>query len=257
MAIPKLIQETRDRLELTNNDDSQIEQILLQTNNNNSSLSVEHVVMGEMSTTTTVNTDATAAEIKVEYSAPEENATAALQADAGTVEARLQLNDITLSSSLYTPNEICVTPQSQLKGLADPTDPQDAATKNYVDNIIASSDNIGTITAVKANGTSIATSGEADIPAASTSVYGVTKLSTSTSSTSTSLAATPSAVKSAYDLANAAMPKTGGAFTGAIQRNGTTTISSTTGYYRPIRVSTSAPTASDGNVGDIWIQYSV
>ena len=37
---------------------------------------------------------------------------------------------------------------------------------------------------------------------ASTSVYGHAKLSTSVSSTSTSLAATPSAVKQAYDLAN-------------------------------------------------------
>ena len=37
---------------------------------------------------------------------------------------------------------------------------------------------------------------------ATTTYYGVTKLSSSTSSTSTSLAATPSAVKSAYDLAN-------------------------------------------------------
>lgn len=27
-------------------------------------------------------------------------------------------------------------------------------------------------------------------------------------------------------------------------------------YYRPILISTSAPTASDGNVGDVWIQYS-
>lgn len=60
----------------------------------------------------------------------------------------------------------------------------------------------GTITGVSANGTSIATSGVANIPAASTSVYGVTKLSSSTSSTSTSLAATASAVKAAYDLAN-------------------------------------------------------
>ena len=40
------------------------------------------------------------------------------------------------------------------------------------------------------------------IPSASTSAYGVTKLSTSTSSTETNLAATPSAVKAAYDLAN-------------------------------------------------------
>ena len=67
--------------------------------------------------------------------------------------------------------------------------------------------NSGTITSVKANGTSIATSGEANIPAASTSAYGVTKLSSSTSSTSTTLAATASAVKSAYDLANGKQDK--------------------------------------------------
>lgn len=67
--------------------------------------------------------------------------------------------------------------------------------------------NTGTITGVKANGTSVATSGVANIPAASTSVYGVTKLSSSTSSTSTTLAATASAVKSAYDLANGKQAK--------------------------------------------------
>lgn len=60
----------------------------------------------------------------------------------------------------------------------------------------------GTITGVSANGTSVATSGVANIPAASTSAYGVTKLSSATNSTSTTLAATPSAVKAAYDLAN-------------------------------------------------------
>ena len=62
--------------------------------------------------------------------------------------------------------------------------------------------NQGTITGVSANGTSVATSGVANIPAASTSAYGVTKLSSATNSTSTSLAATASAVKAAYDLAN-------------------------------------------------------
>lgn len=61
--------------------------------------------------------------------------------------------------------------------------------------------NAGTITGVSANGTSVATSGVANIPAASTSKYGVTKLSSATDSTSTSLAATASAVKAAYDLA--------------------------------------------------------
>lgn len=65
----------------------------------------------------------------------------------------------------------------------------------------------GTITEVKANGTSVATSGVANIPAASTSAYGVTKLSSATNSTSTTLAATASAVKAAYDLANGRQPK--------------------------------------------------
>lgn len=67
--------------------------------------------------------------------------------------------------------------------------------------------NGGTITEVKANGTSIATSGVANIPAATTSKYGVTKLSSATNSTSTTLAATASAVKSAYDLANGRQEK--------------------------------------------------
>lgn len=60
----------------------------------------------------------------------------------------------------------------------------------------------GTITEVQANGTTVATSGVANIPAATTSAYGVTQLTNSTSSTSTTTAATPSSVKSAYDLAN-------------------------------------------------------
>lgn len=41
----------------------------------------------------------------------------------------------------------------------------------------------------------------------------------------------------------------------SIYRDTDTEISSSTGYYRPIRISTSEPTASDGNIGDIWIQY--
>ena len=54
---------------------------------------------------------------------------------------------------------------------------------------------------------------------ASTSLYGMTKLSNSTSSNSTAVAATSSAVKSAYDLANAALPKSGGTMTGALTLN--------------------------------------
>jgi len=54
------------------------------------------------------------------------------------------------------------------------------------------------------------------IQAATTSNAGAVQLTDSTSSTSTTTAATPNAVKSAYDLAAAALPKAGGTMTGAI-----------------------------------------
>lgn len=58
------------------------------------------------------------------------------------------------------------------------------------------------------------------LQAASTSNAGAVQLTDSTSSTSTSTAATPNAVKSAYDLADAALPKTGGTLTGDVTLNG-------------------------------------
>lgn len=39
--------------------------------------------------------------------------------------------------------------------------------------------------------------------------------------------------------------------------SGPTPVTASPGYYRPIHVSTVEPTATDGYVGDIWIQYSV
>ena len=57
------------------------------------------------------------------------------------------------------------------------------------------------------------------VPNGSTSVAGILQLTDSTSSTSTTTAATPNSVKSAYDLANAALPKSGGTVTGNITLN--------------------------------------
>jgi hypothetical protein len=51
---------------------------------------------------------------------------------------------------------------------------------------------------------------------ASTSAVGAVQLTDSTNTTSSALAATATAVKSAYDIGNAALPKAGGTMTGAI-----------------------------------------
>jgi hypothetical protein len=54
------------------------------------------------------------------------------------------------------------------------------------------------------------------ITSGTTSAVGVVQLTDSTSSTSTTTAATPNSVKSAYDLAAAALPASGGTMTGSI-----------------------------------------
>ena len=62
-----------------------------------------------------------------------------------------------------------------------------------------------------------------------TSARGTVQLTNSTSSTSTTTAATPNAVKTAFDLANAALPKAGGTMTGQILGDDSTSAS-TPGY---------------------------
>ena len=97
------------------------------------------------------------------------------------------------------------------------------------------------VTDVTVEGASILESGVAAIPTASTSAYGVTKLSNSVTSTSKVLAASAYAVKQAYacgddayyyaeeaylyadeanSLAAAALPKSGGTLTGPLTLNG-------------------------------------
>jgi len=74
----------------------------------------------------------------------------------------------------------------------------------------------GTAPISVANGT---TTPAISIATASTSAAGAVQLTDSTSSTSTTTAATPNSVKSAYDLANAALPKAGGTLTGDVTLN--------------------------------------
>jgi hypothetical protein len=62
----------------------------------------------------------------------------------------------------------------------------------------------------------ITNAGVTSVIAGSTTTAGKLQLTDSIASTSTTTAATPAAVKTAYDLANAALPKAGGTMTGAI-----------------------------------------
>jgi hypothetical protein len=79
---------------------------------------------------------------------------------------------------------------------------------------------VGTVTSVSVNSPLTVVSGSTtpviSIPDASTSVRGSVQLTDSTSTTSSSLAATATAVKSAFDLANAALPRAGGTITGEV-----------------------------------------
>lgn len=83
-------------------------------------------------------------------------------------------------------------------------------------------DYLGTVTTVTSSTAALTiatatTTPALTIRAATTSVDGIVQLSDSISTTSSILAATPTAVKTAYDLANAALPKAGGIITGALE----------------------------------------
>ena len=81
-------------------------------------------------------------------------------------------------------------------------------------------DFVGTVTSVSGTGAISVANGTTtpaiSVAAATTSVAGVVQLSDSISTTSSVLAATPTAVKSAYDLANAALARSGGTVTGEV-----------------------------------------
>jgi hypothetical protein len=81
---------------------------------------------------------------------------------------------------------------------------------------------VGTVTTVSSSTAALTVATATTTPAltvrsATTSVNGIVQLSNSTSTTSSVLAATPTAVKSAYDLAALALPKAGGVVTGALE----------------------------------------
>lgn len=85
-----------------------------------------------------------------------------------------------------------------------------------IDNGVISSAKIASNTITNENISSSAGIAGSKLQAASTTGAGAVQLTDSTSSTSTETAATPNSVKSAYDLAAAALPKSGGTVTGDV-----------------------------------------
>lgn len=179
--------------------------------------------------------------------------------DANTVPTLQLSSDVSTTTNGYN---------VKLAGVAEPTEDTDVATKSYVDN------NGGTFTAT------YGTTTYAEIVEAFNQGKTIYCYNSSYTDTIYVLTTRPtgSNVLYFYDLKQASA-NNGYATTyakycminssdswsvgsssskqvaGALYHNGTTNIIATTGYYRPIRVSTSAPTSSDGYVGDIWIQY--
>ena len=89
---------------------------------------------------------------------------------------------------------------------------------------------------------------------ATTQYYGLTKLSSSTSSTATNMAATPSAVKEAYDLAVAALPQSGGTMTGTLTAQNNTDY--TTKQVRNVFLIAEGDSIPSGSNGDICLIYT-
>lgn len=111
-------------------------------------------------------------------------------------------------------------------------------------------DFVGTVTTVTSSTAALTVATATTTPAltvraATTSVDGIVQLSDSTSTTSSVLAATPTAVKSAYDLAALALPAAGGTVTGEllIGSAGTLVFEGTTNDGNETTLAVADPTA--------------
>lgn len=116
--------------------------------------------------------------------------------------------------------------------------------------LLGNASNVPTSTAVTGDVT-ITNAGVTTVVSGSTSTAGKLQLTDSTSSTSTTTAATPNSVKSAYDLAAAAQPKVravaAGATTGTLTPNGDTTdVFEAEGLTGAITLAAPSGTPADG-----------
>ena len=121
---------------------------------------------------------------------------------------------------------------------------------------------LGAITNITTNATAPLTLSKT-VSGTTVTIAGSVSKSDSVSQNDSSTLATSKAVKIAYDLAqtanttaNAAMPKTGGTFSGQVIGAASTSAQLTTANLKNIILSTSLPSnASSYPIGTVWIQY--
>jgi hypothetical protein len=121
----------------------------------------------------------------------------------------------------------------------------DLATVTYTPSVGSAGINFAQTVSIDSYGR-VTAAAYADVRTGSTSQTGILQLTNSTSSTSTTTAATPNSVKSAYDLANDALPKAGGTMTGKI-----TTVTTSTSTANITLVGAAADPSSPVS-GDVW-----
>jgi hypothetical protein len=143
----------------------------------------------------------------------------------------------------------------KITNVVNPTSAQDVATKNYVDNVVTTGvpdgDKGDIIVLVAGTQWTIDTNAVTNTKIANSAVTAgkidTSAFTDSTSSTSTSTIATPNSVKSAYDLANAALPKSGGTVAGNLTVTGNVTLSGT--GYIDLPVGTTAQRPGSPSIG--------
>lgn len=289
MAIPKLLKETREKLELNYSKDENSGYQCISTDISSAKL------LGSYSNNYySASSDSEGSNFNIFYDMQNggtngsvtltaASGSSSLSIEQGSTASELVAYDLgnnqTLSGLVLGDSAIQSTYREEntldfnsavLSNISDPLDDEDAATKGYVDSALESAG--GTFYAIYQQTTyqevlDAYKAGKSIVCIVNGVIFYMYDTPVENSTTDTIYFYSPYSynqmgerVRYVYLAAsntwNGIYVSTLNNFASSKYYNSETLISSSTGYYRPIRVSMSAPTASDGNVGDIWVVYS-